>query len=47
MSAAGELAFYVYVVPFLISTSVGAFIAGIIVFSLEKSGMLNRMKNSL
>ena len=38
--AAGDIAFYAYIVPFLISTAVGAVIAGAVVFSLQRSGAL-------
>lgn len=39
--SAGELAFYVYIIPFLISTSVGATVAGIIVYALKKHKIIN------
>ena len=45
--AAGDIAFYAYIVPFLISTGVGAVIAGILVFSLQRSGVLRSMQSSL
>ena len=35
------------IVPFLISTAVGAVIAGAVVFSLQRSGALRSMQNSL
>ena len=38
--SAGDIAFYAYIVPFLISTGVGAVIAGILVLSLQRSGVL-------
>ena len=41
---ASQIAFYVYVVPFLISTAGGAVIAAVILFSLKKSGALKLMK---
>ncbi|NLW77863.1 MAG: energy coupling factor transporter S component ThiW [Ruminococcaceae bacterium] len=41
--SAGSIAFYAYVVPFLISTAAGAVLAGIIVVALRKAGALNRM----
>lgn len=34
--SAGEMAFYVYVIPFLISTTCGAILAGLIVTRLKK-----------
>ena len=42
-----HIAFYAYIVPFLISTAVGAVIAGAVVFSLQRSGALRSMQNSL
>lgn len=44
---AAAIAFYVYIVPFLISTVGGSVIAGTIVFALEKTGALVRMQTSL
>jgi len=37
---AGDVAFYAYVIPFLISTAVGAVIAGVLVTMLQKTGAL-------
>lgn len=45
-STAG-LAFYVYIVPFLISTAVGAIISGIILLNLQKSGVLKNIQDSI
>ena len=45
-STAG-LAFYVYIVPFLISTAVGAIISGIILFNLQRSGVLKNIQDSI
>ena len=45
--AAGDIAFYAYIVPFLISTVGGSIIAGIILFALEKNGTLKSMQNAL
>ena len=45
--SAADIAFYAYIVPFLISTAVGAVIAGAVVFSLQHSGALRSMQNSL
>ena len=45
--SAGDIAFYAYIVPFLISTGVGAVIAGILVFSLQRSGVLRSMQSNL
>ena len=45
--SAGDIAFYAYIVPFLISTAVGAVIAGVLVYSLQRSGALHSMQKSL
>lgn len=45
--SASDIAFYAYVVPFLISTVVGSILAGILVFALEKNGALGKMQTSL
>ena len=45
--SAGDIAFYTYVVPFLVSTVGGSILAGILVFALEKSGALKNMQASL
>ena len=45
--SAGDIAFYTYVVPFLVSTVGGSILAGILVFTLEKSGALKNMQASL
>ncbi len=45
-SAAG-LAFYAYIVPFLISTAGGAVISAVLIYSLKKSGVLQSMQESL
>ena len=42
--SAAELAFYVYVVPFLISTAGGCVLAGMLFFSLQKTGVLKKMQ---
>lgn len=45
--AAGSIAFYGYVVPFLISTVAGAILAGALVFALQRSGALRTMQSTL
>jgi energy coupling factor transporter S component ThiW len=45
-SAAG-LAFYAYIIPFLISTVAGAIISAIVIYSLKKTGILHTMQESL
>ena len=45
--SSGSVAFYAYVVPFLISTAVGSAIAGAIIFALQKNGALNAISSKL
>ena len=45
--AAGDIAFYAYVVPFLVSTVDGSIIAGVVLITLEKNGALKKMQASL
>ncbi|WP_099205010.1 energy coupling factor transporter S component ThiW [Scatolibacter rhodanostii] len=45
--SAGDLAFYAYIIPFLISTAVGSILSGIIVFSLNKSEILSTIQSRL
>lgn len=45
--SAGQMAFYVYVLPFLISTLGGSILGGIIIYSLQKTGVLAKAQNSL
>lgn len=45
-SAAG-LAFYAYIIPFLISTVAGAMISAVLIYSLKKSGVLHTMQESI
>ena len=45
--SASNVAFYAYIVPFLISTVVGSIIAGAIIFALQKNGVLNSIKSKL
>ena len=45
--AAGDIAFYAYVVPFLVSTVGGSLIAGALIFALKKSGALQSMTAAL
>ena len=44
---AGDIAFYAYVVPFLVSTVGGSILAGALIFALKKSGALQNMKAAL
>ena len=43
----GEIAFYAYVVPFLVSTVGGSILAGILIAALGKTGALNTVRASL
>ena len=45
--SAGDIAFYAYIIPFLVSTASGAIIAGVLLFSLQRSGALHSMQASL
>ena len=43
----GGVAFYAYIVPFLISTAAGSILSGILVFSLQKAKALKPMQETL
>ena len=45
-SAAG-LAFYAYIIPFLISTAAGTIISAVLIYSLQKGNSLHTMQESL
>ncbi len=42
--SAADIAFYAYIIPFLISTAVGAVIATILVYSLKEANALQKMQ---
>ena len=44
---AAAIAFYAYIIPFLVSTAGGAIISGVLIFYLQKAGVLARMQNQL
>lgn len=44
---AGNLAFYAYIVPFLVSTAVGAILSGVLIYSLQKAGILAKMQRQI
>jgi len=44
---AGEVAFYAYILPFLISTAVGSVLSGVLLFSLERAKALGPMQEKL
>ena len=45
--SAGDIAFHAYIIPFLVSTAGGAVIAGVLLFSLQRSGALHSIQASL
>ena len=45
--SAANVAFYAYIIPFLISTMGGAIICAVLIYSLKKSGILHSMQESL
>ena len=42
-----DIAFYAYIIPFLISAVAGAILAGIVIFGLKKAGALRTMQQFL
>mgnify|MGYP000646341086 FL=1 len=44
---AGSVAFYAYIIPFLISTVAGSLLSGILVFSLQKAKALKPMQEKV
>lgn len=45
--SASHVAYYAYIIPFLISTGAGAIISGAVIYSLKKAGVLQAMTESL
>lgn len=45
--SAGEIAFYAYIVPFLISTAVGSVLSGLVIQTMKKSGALKTIQSRL
>ena len=45
--SASAVAFYAYIIPFLISTSVGSVLAVVILLSMQRAGALGRVQRSL
>ncbi len=45
--SAAEVAFYAYIIPFLISTAVGAAISGVLIYSLKNANVLTSMRKAL
>ncbi len=44
---AASIAFYIYIIPFLISTAGGSALAGVLVFALKRSGALSSIRAAL
>lgn len=45
--SAADIAFYAYIIPFLVSTVAGSALCGALIYSLKKSGVLCSMQESL
>ena len=45
--SAADIAFYAYIIPFLISTVGGAAVSAVLIYSLKRSGVLHTMQQSL
>ena len=45
--SAADLAFYAYIIPFLISTAAGAILSGILIYCLKKTNVLQSMQETL
>ncbi len=45
--SAANIAFYAYIVPFLISTAAGAILAGALIYALQKAGVLKKLQSQL
>ena len=45
--SAAKVAFYAYIIPFLISTTVGSMLAVVIVLTLQRAGALTRLQSRL
>ncbi|WP_040213551.1 energy coupling factor transporter S component ThiW [Clostridium polynesiense] len=44
--SAGDIAFYAYIIPFLISTVGGSILSGVLIYSLQKAGALKMIHSS-
>ncbi len=44
---AGNIAFYAYIYPFLVSTAAGAILSGVLLYSLQRAGILKRMQTQI
>ncbi len=43
--SAADLAFYAYIVPFLISTAVGSALSALLLYTMQHSGLLRKLQN--
>lgn len=44
---AASIAFYAYIIPFFISTAAGALISGALIYSIRRTGLLEKMQANL
>lgn len=44
---AGNIAFYSYIIPFLISTAAGSILSGMLIYTLQKTGVLAELQGEL
>lgn len=44
---AGAIAFYAYIVPFLVSTAGGAVLSGLLIFALQRTGAFQTIRSAL
>lgn len=42
--SAGQIAFYTYMIPFLLSTAVGSVIAGVLIFAMQKASVIPSLR---
>lgn len=45
--SAADIAFYAYIVPFLVSTAAGAILSAVLIFALRRTGALRSMQQAL
>ncbi len=45
--SSANIAFYAYIIPFLISTAVGAIISALLIFTMQRSGLLKKIQHGL
>ncbi len=42
--SSADIAFYAYIIPFLISTAAGALMSGVLILALDKAGLLSKFR---